>query len=125
MKLFILVVVIAFLCMSVKQYKPEYALVCQLCGVIIVFIYAVSSFEGIFYSLEELISFSGIDQSFLEILLKALGVSVLTDISSSVCRDSGNNTLSKAVDMLGKTVIVIMALPILKKLAEAAIGFIN
>ncbi len=125
MKLFILAVVIAFLCMTVKQYKPEYALVCQLCGVIIVFLYAVSSFEGIFSSLRDLISSSGIDVSFLEILLKALAVSVLTDISSSVCRDSGNNTLSKAVDLFGKTVIVVMALPILKKLAEAAIGFIN
>ena len=110
---------------TVKQYKPEYALVCQLCGVIIVFLYAVSSFEGVFSSLRDLISSSGIDVSFLEILLKALAVSVLTDISSSVCRDSGNNTLSKAVDLFGKAVIVVMALPILKKLAEAAIGFIN
>ncbi len=125
MKLFILAVVIAFLCMTVKQYKPEYALVCQLCGVIVVLLYAVTSFEGIFSSLEDLISSSGIDVSFLEILLKALCVSVLTDISSSVCHDSGNNTLAKTVDMFGKTVIVIMALPILKKLAEAAIGFIN
>lgn len=125
MKLFILAIVIAFLCMIVKQYRPEYALVCQLCGVIAIILYAVSTVGEIFSSLNDMILSSGLDMSFVEILFKALAVSVLTDLSSSVCSDSGNNTLSKAVDMLGKTVIIVLALPILKKLMEAAIGFIG
>ncbi len=125
MKLFILAVIIALLCMTVKQYKPEYALVCQLAGVIVVFVFAASSLEDVFSSLEGMISSSGLDVSFFKILLKALGISILTDISASVCRDSSNNTLAHAVEIFGKTIIVVMALPILKKLAEAAIGFIN
>ena len=84
-----------------------------------------SYFKDIVDSLSGMISLSGIDSSFLEILLKALGVSIVTDIASGVCRDSGNNTLSNAVELFGKTIIVFMALPMLKKLAEAAIGFIK
>ncbi len=125
MKIFILAIVIAFLCMIVKQYKPEYALLCQLCGVAVIVLYAASSLEEIMSTLNEMISLSGIDVSFLKILLKALAVSILTDVASSVCRDSGNNTLANAVDLLGRTVIIVLALPILKKLAEAAIGFIK
>ena len=49
----------------------------------------------------------------------------MTDFASSVCRDSGNNTLSNAIEFFGKTIIVFMALPILKKLTESAIGFIK
>ena len=125
MKLFILAIVIAFLCITVRQYKPEYALVCQLCGVAVIIIYGLSTVSDLLFSLEDMISSSGIDMSFLEILLKALAVSVVTDLSASVCSDSGNNTLSKAVDMLGKTVIIMLSLPILKKLMEDAIGFID
>lgn len=125
MKFFVLAIVIAFLCMTVKQYKPEYTLVCQLCGVIIIFIYILSSFEDIISPLEDMISSSGIDISFFEILLKALAISVLSDISASICRDSGNNTLAKTVDLFGKTMIIVISLPILKKLADAVMGFLN
>lgn len=125
MKIFILAIVIAFICMLVRHTKPEYALLCQLCGVIVIGVYLLSSLEEITSSLGDLISQSGIDLSFLEILLKALCFSILTDIASTICRDSGNNTLANSVELAGKTVIVVLALPILKKLAEAAIGFIN
>lgn len=125
MKVFILVIVIAFLCMAVKQYKPEYALVCQLCGVAVVFLYIASFLESVTATLREMISSSELDVSFLEILLKALAISIVSDLVSSVCRDSGNNTLSNAVELCGRTVIIVLSLPILKKLAEAAIGFIN
>lgn len=125
MKVFILAVVIALLCMVIKQYKPEYALVCQLCGVAVVFLYIASSLEGVLGTLREMVSSSGLDVSFLGILIKALAISVLTDLASSVCRDSGNNTLANAVELCGRTVIIVLSLPILKKLAEAAIGFIN
>ncbi len=111
--------------MTVKAYKPEYALVCQLAGVAVLIFYALSSFGEIISSLEDMISSSGIDLSFLKIVLKALGISVLTDIAASICRDSSNNTLANCVDFFGRTMIVVMALPILKKLAEAAIGFIK
>ncbi len=125
MKIFILAIVIAFICMVLRHIKPEYSLLCQLCGVVVLVLYVLSFMESIMSSLRELIFQSGIDSSFLEILLKALFLSVLTDIASSLCRDSGNNTLASTVELAGKTVIVILALPILIKLAEAAIGFIK
>lgn len=125
MKIFILAIIIAFFCMILKHVRPEYALICQLCGVVILVLFLMSSFDDVVASLGELLSGSGIDSSFLELLLKALGVSVLTDIAASVCHDSGNNTLANGVELAGKTVIVILALPVLKKLAEAAIGFIK
>lgn len=124
-KVFILAIAIAFICMVVRHVKPEYSLLCQLCGVVLLVVYVLSFTESVISSLRELISQSGIDSSFLEILLKALLLSILTDIASSLCRDSGNNTLANTVELAGKTVIVILALPILKKLAEAAIGFIK
>lgn len=125
MKVFILAVVVALLCMVIKQYKPEYALACQLCGVAVVFLYIASSLEGVLGTLREMVSSSGLDVSFLGILIKALAISVLSDLASSVCRDSGNNTLANAVELCGRTVIIVLSLPILEKLAEAAIGFIN
>ncbi len=125
MKILILAIVISVLCVIVKNYKPEYSLVCQLCGVAVVAGAVLSFFEDVVDSLFDMSVAGGLDSSFLEILLKALGVSIMTDIASNVCKDSGNNTLSAGVELFGKTIIVFMALPMLKKLIEAAVGFIK
>ena len=125
MKIFILTIVIAIICLIIKNYKPEYGLLCQLCGVLIIGGYIVSSFGAIFDSVSEMFSTTGMDSSFLQVLLKALVISIMTDFASSICRDSANNTLSNAIELFGKTIIVFMALPMLKKLAETAMGFIK
>lgn len=111
--------------MILKHHKPEFSLVCQLAGVAVLVVFLISSSDELFSSLKGIISSSGIDSSFLELLLKALCFSVLTDISASICRDSGNNTLANTVELTGKTVIIILALPMLRKLADVATGFIG
>lgn len=123
MKIFILVIVISVLCMVVKTYKPEYALLCQLCGVAVIGGMILSYLKDVVDTLFDMVTGGGLDSSFLEILLKALGVSIMTDIASNVCKDSGNNTLSSGVELVGKIIIVFMALPMLNKLVEVAIGF--
>lgn len=125
MKIFILAIVMAIVCMVVKNYKPEYALVCQLSACAVVIMYTLTSFNNVFDSAVDIFSLSGIDLSFAEVLFKALGISLLTDFASSVCRDSSNNTLSNCIELFGKTIIIFMAMPMLKKLAEVAIGFIK
>ncbi len=125
MKIFILAIVISFVCMIIRHYKPEYALVCQLAGIVVLVIYMLSSFENILSSFKDLMFSGSLDSSFLDVLLKALGISIVTDIVSSICRDSGNNTMANVTDLVGKTIIVGMTLPILKKLTDVAIGLIK
>ncbi len=125
MKIFILAIIMAVICMVVKNYKPEYGLVCQLCACAVVVIYTLTTFVDVFKSVTEMFSFSGIDLSFVEVLFKALGISLLTDFAASICKDSANNTLSNCIELFGKTIIIFMAMPMLKRLAEVAIGFLK
>lgn len=125
MKILILAIVMSVICMIVRNYKPEYSLICQLCACAVVVLYTLTTFVDVFDSLTEMFSFSGMDLSFAEVLFKALGISLLTDFAASVCRDSSNNTLSNCIELFGKTIIIFLAFPMLKRLAEVAIGFIK
>ena len=78
MKILVISIVIAVLCMVVKNYKPEYALVCQLCGVAVIGGAVLSCFEEVVDSILDMTAAGGLDSSFVEILLKALGVSAKT-----------------------------------------------
>ena len=53
---------------------------------------------------------------YIGIMLKALGIVFLTHISSAVCKDCGENTLSVGVELAGKIEILLLCLPLIEKI---------
>ncbi len=49
-------------------------------------------------------------------MLKALGITYLTFICSSVCRDCGEASVASGVEAVGKAELVLLALPFLKQI---------
>jgi stage III sporulation protein AD len=58
--------------------------------------------------------------TYIELMMKALGVAVLCRICSDVCRDCGETGIAAAVESAGKLSVVLLALPVLGDLVEYA-----
>ncbi len=52
------------------------------------------------------------DTVFLEVLLRIVGISVLTELTCLICADSGNASLGKAMQILGNALILVQVLPV-------------
>lgn len=124
-KILILCVVIAVICLILKGFKAEYSLITELAGIIFISYFLIEIVDVIFAKTDSLFSGGIIDQTFLSVLIKALGISIITDIASNLCKDAGNNALSHISELFGKTAILVSAFPMIEKLGEIAIGFIN
>lgn len=61
----------------------------------------------------------------VETLLKVLGVSLLTHISATVCRDSGEGSIASYVELGGKIEIMLLSLPLIKEIVGTALGLID
>ena len=53
-------------------------------------------------------------------ILKGGGIAVLTHICATVCRDSGENTLSECVEMAGKAEIFLLCIPLMSEVLSLA-----
>lgn len=53
-------------------------------------------------------------------VIKALGISFLTGICAEVCRGAGENGLASGVENVGKTEILLLALPMLEEVLATA-----
>lgn len=53
-----------------------------------------------------------------EILLKALGITYLTFICSSVCRDCGEFSVAAGVEAVGKAELILLSLPLLRQILQ-------
>ena len=64
--------------------------------------------------LEELSELSGLGGSYLQPLLKAVGVGVVTQIACAVSADGGHSTLEKTVELCGAGAALVLTLPLLR-----------
>lgn len=49
----------------------------------------------------------------LEILLKALGIGLVAEIAGMICRDAGNGSMGKTLQILASAVILYLSIPLL------------
>ena len=125
LKIFLIAFVALAAIVLLKQIKPEFALLLKF-AVLLLLGFLV--FSEVSDAVSEIFSFgerASIDSEMLKILLKALGLCLVAQIASDVCKDCGESALSTSVELVGKLSIVLMTLPVAAQLIEISLGWIN
>lgn len=124
-KIMVVIVLLSIIIVFLRSYKGEYALLLQLSMVVTIGFIVITGAEKLIGMLEEISSISSDSVVYLKVLLKALCISILTDVASSFCIDCSNQTLSKSVELIGKAAILSLSFPILKNFIESIILFLG
>ncbi len=101
---------------TIKQYKPELALLVSIAGGLIISLMLISEVEII---IDEFVGFgeiSGLGTSITTPIVKVLGVGYITEFCGEIAEDSGNKLLANKILLGGKISILILALPVIRLL---------
>lgn len=79
---------------------------------------AVTYLEPVLDFFWELEALAGLQGNALEILLKALGIGITSEIAGMVCKDAGNASLEKTIHILGGALILYLSLPIFRSVLQ-------
>jgi stage III sporulation protein AD len=109
----------------VRQVKPEYAVFVQLGGVVAVLLLLITVLEELMSLLDGLLRFGQGTGASFTLLAKGLGICVTTQLAADICRDSGSQALANAVELGGRLLVLALAMPLLKSIAELAVGLIQ
>ncbi len=103
-----------FILIPLKEFKNEYFKF-ALAGLgVLVFVIAINAAKPLFIYLEEL---SKEESSFyFKILIKILGISIVTNITSELASDIGANAISGKVEFAGKVAVLLSAIPVYDRL---------
>lgn len=108
----------ALLGLILQKQGKEYALVLAVAVSIVGACLALTYIKPVFSFLEELRELANIDVEIYRILLKAVGVGLIGEISAVICSDSGNASLGKMLQLLSAAVILWLSLPVLQQLMD-------
>ena len=108
----------------IKQYRPEFAIyISIIAGVLILYI-AMDKLSSIVALLQSISNKSGVNSSFLVILLKITGIAFLSEFAISICKDSGETAIANKIELGSKVIIISMSIPIMSSLMELIINIL-
>ena len=111
-----------------KKENPDGALMLRLAAAVCLGIAAICAMRPVIEyarSIGELHGMGDGISSAVSVLLKALGISLLTHASSTVCRDCGEGSIAYYVELAGKIEMLILSLPLIKGILDMAIELLE
>lgn len=98
--------------------RQEIAILLGIAVCAMVAIAAVDFLSPVKELLDSLWSLGDLDGDLIAILLKAVGIGLVTEIAGTVCADSGSGSLGKMLQLLGTAVILWLSVPLFTALLE-------
>ena len=117
--------VTAVAALLLKGTKPEIALAVTVAGSIILLLFAFEIFEGSLTIFQKIADATGIESSLVKILLKMVGIGYLVEFSAGILNDFGQNSLGDKLVFVGKTIILVLAVPILESVLSLVVRLLE
>lgn len=118
-------VMVTVLAVILRQQRPEQSLVLVLITGVIVTTFLLSKAETVLKNIMDMLSKSGLSTEYAEILFKGLGVCLITQLASDICKDAGESALSAKAELAGRIALLIMGLPLFQKMVSVAVALIG
>ena len=99
----------------IKHLKPEFSPFVRIAGSVAVSTLAISIILPIVTYITSLFEGSSLGE-YSGIVIKALGIALLTQICADICRDSGEGSAASGVELMGRLEILLLCLPMLENI---------
>lgn len=104
-----------------KNTRPEFALYISLLTGVIIFTMILGELSYVIQTLNTLARRVNIEFSYYSTILKIIGMAYIVEFGAQISRDAGEESIAMKVELGGKVIIMVLAIPILLALMELII----
>lgn len=106
---------------TIKKQRPELALQIGIATGLLIFIVVIVKLSAVIDFLQTFSKKANIDSTYINILLKIVGIAYIAEFGAEVCKDAGESSIASKIELAGKVTIVILAVPIISSLLDLVI----
>ncbi len=96
----------------VKEWKPQFSVLISIATCIMIFFCAITRIQSMAGLLSELNQAVVLKESYLQILLKIVGISYIADFASNICKEAGYAAVAGQIELSGKISVLAVSTPI-------------
>lgn len=112
--------VATLLAIILRQYRPEYAVFVSLACSVLSVVYLLQGIVQVMEELGGLLENAMLSPDLIQVVIKCLGVCILTELAGQTCRDAGEQAIGAKVELAGKVTLVLVSLPLFERLLKLA-----
>lgn len=107
-----------------RELRPDFAVFTGIITALILLAVSASSIASVIRMLTALSDETGFS-IYTSIILKTLGIALLSQMTADVCRDCGCGSIAAKVEFSAKILILALCVPVLKTLLDHISGFLG
>lgn len=112
------------LALLIREVKPGFAVLISMATCVLIFYYGIDRLSYVAQAAKTLQEYIRLQDSYLKILLKMVGITYIADFSASLCRDAGYSAVAGQIEFYGKISVLSLCTPVLLALLETINDFV-
>ncbi|MBR0578241.1 stage III sporulation protein AD [Bacillus altitudinis A23-8] len=113
-----------FLALIVKEQKPTFAFMLVVFTGCVIFLYLIDQIYAIISMIEKIAASAGVNMKYVETILKIIGIAYIAEFGAQLTKDAGQGAIASKIELGGKILILVIAVPILTVIIETILGMI-
>jgi len=109
------------LILVIKEQKPVFAFLLATFTGIIIFLFLIDQVRIVIETLELLAEKSNVNMIFLKTILKIIGIAYIAEFGAQIVRDAGQESIASKIELAGKMLILVMAVPIISVIIDTVL----
>lgn len=102
----------------VQKSNKEYALLISLGAAVVLLLLILDQAEPLLRQIQDMASQGALEGEAIKLMLRAIGITVVGQVVSRLCKDAGESALSYTVDLAARGAVLAAALPAVEKILE-------
>ncbi|NLL82425.1 MAG: stage III sporulation protein AD [Tissierellia bacterium] len=111
-------IIATILIIILKQTRPEFTVLVSIVTGVIIFSYLLPKLAYVIDTIRNLSSRVNVDISYFNTLIKIIGIAYLVEFASQICRDADQDSIAMKIELAGKVIIMVLAIPVLLTLLD-------
>mgnify|MGYP000615250140 CR=1 FL=1 len=107
-----------------KTAKPEYSVYLTMAAGLFILAFAVGKFSYLYESLKKIQQYVPVDTTYMNILMKMIGITYIGQFSAGICKDAGYGAVGTQIVLFGKVSILFVSMSGLLALLQTVGDFL-
>ncbi|KMK76988.1 stage III sporulation protein AD [Alkalihalobacillus pseudalcaliphilus] len=113
-----------FLALIVKEQKPQFAFLLTVFVGALIFLFLIDEVVKVMQMLHNIAAQADMNVVYLQTILKIIGIAYIAEFGAQIAKDAGQAAIASKIELAGKVLILVMAIPILTAVIEMVISIL-
>jgi stage III sporulation protein AD len=101
-----------------RKQKPEIAVQAGIAAGALIFLLIAAKLSAVVDLLGEYAARADIRPMYFTAVLKITGIAYIAEFGAEICRDAGEGAIAAKIEMAGKVIIIVLAMPVITSLVD-------